>query len=96
MALADRLESAPRRGTGTPCSVGALEDYLASQPGSEADTFHAMLHTLGWSGRRIYEAVHAEAVELRQAGNIEAATVYGNLGRQTVNRHRSRDCRCFK
>lgn len=93
MALSDSLGEAPRRSTGTPCSVGALEDYLE---GKEADAFYAMLHTLGWSGRRVWEAVQAEARELLKAGNLEAAAVYAAMAEQTVNRHRSRGCRCFK
>jgi hypothetical protein len=97
MALSERIKDTPaRRPTGLPCSVGALEDYLESQPGAEADAFYAMLHTLGWSGRRVYEAVQAEAQELHNQGNLEAAAIYANMGQQTVNRHRSRGCRCFK
>ena len=93
MALADKLSEAPRRQRGTPCSVGALEDYLE---GTEAEAFQAMLHTLGWSGRRVYEAVQEEARELRDAGEVEKAAIYGAMAEQTVNRHRSRSCRCFK
>ena len=107
MALADRLEDTPKRHTGTPCSVGALEDFLQ---GKEADSFYAMLHTLGWSGARVYAAIQAEAKELyaaaaqaTEAGDeatakakLAAAVVHANMGEQTVNRHRSRGCRCFK
>lgn len=97
MALADQLGEAPKRMAGTPCSVGALEEYLeANKPGAEQDAFHAMLHTLGWSGRRVYDTVQEEARRLRDAGDLEAAAVYGALGMQTVNRHRSRGCRCFR
>lgn len=93
MALADKLEDAPQRITGRPCSVGALEDYLT---GKEAEAFHAMLHTLGWAGTRVYEAIQAEAVELRNAGNLEAAAVHAAMSLQQVNRHRSKACRCFR
>ena len=93
MGLADRLENTPKRTTGLPCSVGALEDYL---DGKEADAFYAMLHTLGWSGSRVYKAVQAEAKTLRDAGNLEAAAVHAAMSEQQVNRHRSRGCRCFK
>ena len=78
MGLADRLENTPSRSTGMPCSVGALEERLE---GKEAEAFYAMLHTLGWSASRVYEAVTAEGYE---------------IGRQTINRHRSRSCKCFK
>lgn len=54
MALSDRLSETPRRRTGTPCSVGLLEDKLE---GDEADALDAMLHRLGWSAARIYRAV---------------------------------------
>lgn len=93
MGLADQLGNTPERLPGKPCSVGALEDHLS---GKEADAFYAMLHTLGWSGSRVYKAVQAEAKALRNAGNLEDAAVYAAMGQQTVNRHRSRACRCFK
>jgi hypothetical protein len=78
VALSDRLDNTPKRQTGLPCSVGALEDRL---DGPEADALQAMLHTLGWSATRVYEALVAEGYE---------------VGRQSINRHRSRACRCFK
>ena len=78
MALVDRLADAPTRVSGKPCSVGALEDRL---DGKEADALYAMLHTLGWSASRVYDALAAEGYE---------------VGRQSINRHRSRGCRCFK
>ncbi len=78
MALTDRLDNTPQRVAGLPCSVGALEERL---DGTEADALNAMLHTLGWSASRVYEALAAEGYE---------------VGRQSINRHRSRSCRCFK
>lgn len=109
MTLAEKLASTPQRSTGKPCSVGALEDFLA---GKEADAFHAMMHTLGWSGARVWVAVQNEAKELRakakairetEGGNLAkaealetAATVHAAMSDQQVNRHRSRACRCFK
>lgn len=78
MALTDRLENTPKRQAGLPCSVGALEDRLT---GKESDALHAMLHTLGWSARRIYDALVAEGYD---------------VGFQTIGRHRSRSCRCFQ
>jgi hypothetical protein len=78
MALSDRLQDTPQRMNGLPCSVGALEERL---DGPEAEALYAMLHTLGWSARRVYEALLSEGYE---------------VGQQTINRHRSRSCRCFK
>lgn len=49
--------------------------------GPERDALDAMLHQLGWSAERIYTALSAEGYD---------------VGRQTINRHRSRACRCFK
>lgn len=49
--------------------------------GKEADALNAMLYTLGWSAASIYDALTAEGYD---------------VGRQTVNRHRSRACRCFQ
>ena len=78
MTLSERLDEAPKRTAGLPCSVGALEDKL---DGKEADALHAMLHTLGWSGTRVHQT-------LAEEGYV--------VGQQTVNRHRSRSCRCFQ
>lgn len=78
MGLADRLADTPQRHNGRPCSIGALEDALT---GAEADAFYAMLHGLGWSATRIYEALEAEG---------------HHVGLQSINRHRARSCRCFK
>ena len=78
MALADRLDQQPRRTTGKPCSVGALEETLE---GKESDALHSMMYELGWSQAAIFEA-------LTEEGHV--------VGEQTINRHRSRGCRCFK
>jgi hypothetical protein len=78
MALQDRLTDTPQRVAGLPCSIGSLEERLT---GAEADALNAMLYTLGWSARRIFDALAAEKHE---------------VGMQTINRHRSRSCRCFK
>lgn len=50
-------------------------------PQDEADALTQMMGPLGWSAARIYDALAAEGHE---------------VGRQTINRHRSRSCRCFK
>lgn len=49
--------------------------------GDEREALDSMLHKLGWSAERIYAALTAEGYD---------------VGRQTINRHRSRSCRCFK
>jgi hypothetical protein len=61
MALSERLETTPRRGSGLPCSVGALLDKL---PADEADALEQMMGPLGWSASRIYEALAAEGHEV--------------------------------
>lgn len=58
MALADRLDTAPRRRTGNPCSVGTLEGKLAGT--TEGEALHAMLYELGWSATRIHNEVTDE------------------------------------
>jgi hypothetical protein len=50
-------------------------------PPDEAAALEQMMGPLGWSGSRIYEALVAEGHE---------------VGRQTIGRHRSRACRCFR
>lgn len=50
-------------------------------PPDEAAALDKMMHELGWSANAIYDAVTAEGYE---------------VGRQTIGRHRSRSCRCFK
>ena len=78
MALTDRLDHAPTRPTGKPCSVGALLDRLE---GDELAALNAMMYELGWSQARIMEVLAAEGY---------------HVGLQTINRHRSRACRCFR
>lgn len=78
MALADRLQDTPQRMPGLPCSIGALEDRLDTP---EREALDAMLHELGWSARRIYDALAAEGYD---------------VGAQSINRHRAKSCRCFK
>jgi hypothetical protein len=54
---------------------------LARLEGAERDALNAMLYELGWSARRIYDACASEGYD---------------VGQQTINRHRSQSCRCFK
>lgn len=81
MSLSSRLNTPPERISGTDCSVGIL---LRRLEGAELDALVAMLGTpenRGWSQAEIYEALTAEGYE---------------VGRQTINRHRARGCRCFR
>lgn len=52
---------------------------LDELPTDEADALQQML-TEGWSQKQIFDA-------LRDEGHV--------VGQQTINRHRSRSCRCF-
>lgn len=54
---------------------------IAQLDGAELDALNAMLYELGWNAGQIYDA-------LRDEGYV--------VGRQSVNRHRGRKCRCFK
>lgn len=81
MALSDRVTNPPRPIHGYPCSVAAL---LASLDGDELKAFKTMLGTpsrRGWSASDIYDAVTAEG---------------HSIALQTINRHRSGRCRCFR
>lgn len=78
MSLADRLTDTPQRVAGLPCSIGKLETDLE---GLELEALQAMLGPLGWSARRIYDALAVEG---------------HHVGQQSINRHRARSCRCFK
>lgn len=53
---------------------------LEDLPADEADALRHMLGN-GWSMTQIYEAVTNEGHQ---------------IGMQTINRHRSRACRCFR
>lgn len=57
MALADKLNEAPRKPTGKPCSVGELLEIL---PESERTAFNAMMYELAWSGTKIHAALRGE------------------------------------
>jgi len=81
MALAERINQRPETIHGAPCSVGTL---LATLDTEERDALLLMLgnpEKPGWTAGDIYDAVTAE-------GHW--------IGRQQINRHRGRRCRCFK
>jgi hypothetical protein len=65
----------------TPGTPCSVGELEESLAGDEAAAFHSMLYELGWSQERIFEALKAE-------GHV--------VGKQTINRHRSRACRCFQ
>lgn len=81
MSLADQRNKArDKRQTGTPCSIGEVYRKLADQP-DEIVELNALLYEDGLSGREVYEDLTADGHK---------------VGSQSVNRHRGRDCRCFK
>lgn len=58
----------------------SVGEKLAELPEAEADALRHMLAN-GWSQQQIWEALKSE-------GHV--------VGKQTINRHRSRACRCFR
>jgi hypothetical protein len=80
MSLADRAEQpAPPTIHGSPCSIGALEQAVAHDP-AEAEGLRRILYDLGWNAGQVFDALAAEKL---------------SVGRQSINRHRGRKCRCF-
>ena len=49
--------------------------------GDELAALNAMLYDLGWNAGQVYDALRDEGY---------------TVGRQSINRHRGRKCRCFK
>jgi hypothetical protein len=81
MALVDRIAVAPPGPLhGMPCSLGALETQLATQP-DESAALCRMLYDLGWNATQVWDALRAEGYD---------------VGRQSINRHRGRKCRCYR
>ena len=85
MAFSTRVKNPPATIHGTPCSVGEVIKKL-SKP--EAAAFEQMLTATRphsdrwlWSEADIYDAVRDEGHE---------------IGRQSINRHRSGKCRCAR
>lgn len=54
---------------------------IRTLPDDEREALEQMLGPLGWSQNRIYDALVAEGHQ---------------VGLQTINRHRSRACRCYR
>lgn len=72
--------------TDTPAAIHgkpcSVGALVAKLEGTEdGKTLHSWLYELGVSQNRIYKALEAD-------GHI--------VGEQSINRHRSRSCRCFK
>ena len=79
MSLSDQLNAPPPAGiNGAPCSVGALYNSLH---GEERAALYGMLWELGWSARRVHEAVTAEGHDVSW---------------QQIGTHRRGQCRCAK
>lgn len=80
MALADRIGSGPAR---KPSGIPCSVGELEDRlrGTEEGKALQAMLYELGWSQERVYSEVTAEG---------------HHVGKQTINRHRSRACRCFQ
>jgi hypothetical protein len=54
---------------------------LSELDDAEAAALHDMLYVLGWNATQVYDT-------LRDEGHT--------VGRQSINRHRRKACRCFK
>lgn len=64
-----------------PGTACSVGSLLDQLPDPEAKALEAMMNELGWSAARIYEALTDE-------GHV--------VGRQTIGRHRSKSCSCFR
>lgn len=64
-----------------PGGTCSVGALLDRLPEPESDALNKMLNELGWSQNKIYDAIVDEGHE---------------VGRQTIGRHRSRACSCFK
>jgi len=81
MTLASRAETPSASPQhGFPCSIGAVVDAVAADP-VETAALNRILYELGWSATQVYEALTDEGF---------------TIGRQSINKHRGRKCRCFK
>lgn len=58
MTLTEKLPEAPRKPTGTPCSIGAIIAQLEGT--DEGEALRQMMYVLGWSQAKIYHALRAE------------------------------------
>lgn len=81
MALQDRVPEKSAPRTGTPCSIGDVYLDVADNP-AELRELNKILYEEGNTQREVYDY-------LTKAGGYV-------IGGQTPNRHRGKDCRCFK
>ena len=80
MSLSDRLKSGPV--TRISGTPCSVGSLLRALPDNEAKALEQMLEdAIVWSGAQIYEAVRAEGLD---------------VGRQSIGRHRRKQCRCFR
>lgn len=63
-----------------PCSIGGLYVKLGNDQ-TEIDALNRILYDLGWHAGQVYDALASEG---------------HTVGRQSINRHRGKKCRCFK
>lgn len=54
---------------------------LDTLDGAERDALNAMLYELRWNATQVYDALVGEGY---------------TVGRQSINRHRGKKCRCFR
>jgi hypothetical protein len=59
----------------------SIGDLIGRLEGDELAALNAMLYDLGWNAGQVYDALRDEGY---------------SVGRQSINRHRGRKCRCFK
>lgn len=64
---------------GTPCSIGEVYRRLEGNK-AETKALDTLLYELNYNASQVWEALRAEGFE---------------VGRQSINRHRGRKCRCF-
>lgn len=86
MAFAEKINHPPRRMSGKPCSVQLFIDELAEKNPAEKTGFEELLASQK-SGAAIWHSIVEESAEHGYTTQV---------GKQTVNRHRSGACRCFQ
>jgi hypothetical protein len=59
----------------------SIGSLIAQLDGPELAALNTMLYDLGWNAGQVYDALRDEGYA---------------VGRQSINRHRGRKCRCFK
>ena len=81
MALSDRIKQpAPAPVHGSPCSIGEVYRKVASSK-TETKALDELLYGLNYNAAQVFDVLTAEGY---------------TIGRQSINRHRGRKCRCYK